>query len=336
MTISWLKFPSFLEKFIENVLTRALNGLFWAHPRFDLVHRVPTPKCLCSEICTDLTLCTAKTALNASSDSQHAALETNRRVYDRMAASGDPLCRPATDAELSQPLSVVDKAGWLGGSIAGKRVLCLAAGGGRQSSLYAAAGAEVTVVDLSGAMLELDRQVAAERDYRMRVLQTTMEDLSGLSDAEFDIVIHPVSTCYVPSVAPVFREVARVIRPGGLYVSQHKQPISLQAGFDRTGDGYAIHHAYYRDTPVPPPSSVASSVKRLRESGAIEHLHRLEDLIGGMCRSGFAIEDLIEPLHAKAEAVPGSFADRAKYIPPYVRIKARRLGDATSQKRLII
>ena len=146
--------------------------------------------------------------LGQTSAQRQAAVETNRRVYDRMAASGDPLCRPASDEELARPLSVVDQAGWLGNDIRGKHVLCLAAGGGRQSSLYAAAGASVTVVDVSGAMLELDRQVAAERGYSLRVLQTSMEDLSGLEDAFFDIVIHPVSTCYVPDVRPVFKEVA--------------------------------------------------------------------------------------------------------------------------------
>ena len=274
-----------------------------------------------------------------------ATLENNRRIYDRMAGSGNPLCQPATEEELARPLSVVDQAGWLGGSISGKRVLCLAAGGGRQSSLYAAAGAEVTVVDLSGAMLELDRRVAAERGYRMRLLQTTMEDLSGLGDAGFDIVIHPVSTCYVPSVVPVFAEVARVTRPAGLYISQHKQPVSLQAGYQRSGyqgsgyqgSGYPICHAYYRETPVPPPSSASPSGKRLRENGAIEFLHRWEDLIGVMCRSGFMIEDLIEPLHAKPDAVVNSFADRATFIPPYVRIKARRTGtDRPETKRLIV
>lgn len=265
-----------------------------------------------------------------------ATLENNRRVYDRMADAGNPLCRPATEEELARPLAVVDQAGWLGGSIAGKKVLCLAAGGGRQSSLYAAAGGEVTVVDLSGAMLELDRRVAAERGYKMRVLQTSMEDLSGLQDGEFDLVIHPVSTCYVPSIVPVFSEVARVTRAGGLYISQHKQPTSLQAGYERNADGYPIRHAYYRETPVPPPDSSAASVKRLRESGAIEFVHRWEELIGGMCRSGFVIEDLIEPCHAKPDAARGSFSDRAQYIPPYVRIKARRKGGVEASRPSLI
>ena len=256
--------------------------------------------------------------------------QTNRQVYDAMAAAKAPLCRPATDEELARPLKTVDQAGWLGESIAGQKVLCLAAGGGRQSSLYAAAGADVTVVDISGAMLELDRQVAAERGFPLRVLQTSMTDLTGLGEAEFDLVIHPVSTCYVPSILPVYAEVARVLREGGLYISQHKQPVSLQASIEPVASGYTLQHTYYRDQPIPPPNVSNSlsdnSARRLREQGAVEFLHRWEDLLGGLCRSGFVVEDLIEPLHAKPHEPVGSFAHRATYIPPYVRIKARRAG----------
>lgn len=231
---------------------------------------------------------------------------------------------------------MVDQAGWLEGDISGKHVLCLAAGGGRQSSLYAAAGANVTVVDLSGAMLELDRQVAAKRGYSLRILQTTMEDLSGLASASFDIVIHPVSTCYVPDIRPVFDEVARVTKPGGIYISQHKQPVSLQADYQRAERGYPVLHTYYRSQPVPPPRQATAASKRLRESGAIEYLHRWEQIVGGMCRSGFMIEDLVEPVHAKPEAPANSFADRAKFIAPYVRIKARRRGEVGESKPKIV
>ena len=261
-------------------------------------------------------------------------LRTNRRVYDAMAASGDPLCRPASDQELANPLATVDAAGWLGGSIEGKRVLCLAAGGGRQSSLYSAAGAVVTVVDLSGAMLELDRQMAAQRGYSLRLFEASMDRLTMLRDGEFDIVVHPVSTCYVPDVRPVFAEVARVTRAGGIYISQHKQPVSLQSSIDPASNGYTIEHAYYRQSAIPAANSSAPSSRRLREQGAIEFLHRWEELIGGICRSGFVIEDLSEPLHAKPDARRGSFADRAKYIAPYVRIKAKRLGGGPEDQKL--
>lgn len=264
-------------------------------------------------------------------------LKTNRRVYDAMAEAGNPLCRPATDGELADPLATVDASGWLGDSVRGKKLLCLAAGGGRQSSLYAAAGADVTVVDISGAMLELDRRVASERGHPMRLFEGSMENLAMLRDGEFDIVIQPVSTCYVPSVAPVFAEVARVCRAGAIYISQHKQPTNLQASIDPLpGGGYQLlhrsdHRAGDQDKqPIPQSHSQARSAERLREVGAMEYLHRWEELIGGMCRSGFVIEDLTEPVHAKRDAKVGSFAHRAAFVPPYVRIKARRVGKSDS------
>lgn len=256
-----------------------------------------------------------------------AALQFNQRCYDRLVADQAALCRPASDAELADPLATLDPMGWLGGDVRGKRLLCLAAGGGRQSAIYATAGAEVTVVDLSPSMLELDRQVARRRGLKMNLIQASMDHLAMLDDGSFDIVVHPVSTCYVPDVAPVFREVARVLVGGGVYVSQHKSPTSLQASHRADANGrYHLEHAYYRQRPIPPVSEPSAATGRLREPGATEYLHRWEQLIGGICRSGMVIEDMIEPFHADPQAVPDSFAARACVVAPYLRLKARRLG----------
>lgn len=272
-------------------------------------------------------------------------MAANRRCYDAMASANAPLCRPATDAELAQPLQTLDPLGWLGGSVRGKRLLCLAAGGGRQSALYAAAGAEVTVVDLSPAMLELDRQVARKRQLAMRLVQASMDRLDGLADRSFDIVVHPVSTCYLPDCSAVFREVARVLDAAGVYVSQHKAPLSLQVSHRRdSASHYQILHTYYRNSPIPPEDEVTRVGRRVREAGAIEYLHRLEQLIGGICRAGMVIEDFVEPLHADEHAAPGSFGDRARFVAPYLRIKASKatnaaghpgIGPATGQSLIV-
>jgi hypothetical protein len=82
-----------------------------------------------------------------------------------------------------------------------------------------------------------------------------------------------------------------------------------------------LNEPYYREGPLP-----SAEPGRLRERGTLEFLHRWEELIGGMCRAGFVIEDLLEPLHADQEAEHGGFAHRAQYVAPYVRIKARRSG----------
>ena len=255
-----------------------------------------------------------------------AAHEHNRRAWDGRAESGGRFTKPVGDEEVADPLAAVDGCGWLGGDIRGQRVLCLAAGGGRQSVLYAAAGADVTVVDISAEMLAIDRKVVAERGLNVRCVEASMDDLSALADASFDIVIHPVSTCYVPDVQPVFAEVARVIVSDGIYISQHKHPASLQASTRRTADGYAISHPYYDRRPLP-----AVEGSKHRESGTLEFVHRIEELLGGMCRAGFAILDVSEPLHADDNAAVNTFADRSRYLPPYLRVKACR--SATGQDR---
>ncbi|QDU54453.1 class I SAM-dependent methyltransferase [Aeoliella mucimassa] len=247
----------------------------------------------------------------------------NARAWDKMVQGRAPLARPATDRDFANPLRTVDPLGWLGESIQGWRVLCLAAGGGRQSALYAAAGADVTVLDISREMLAQDAAVARERKLKLRIVEGTMTDLSMFAAGDFDLVLQPVSSCYVPDVVVVYRQVARLLQGGGLYVSQHKTPASLQVAAKPSSAGYVIDETYYRTAPLPP----ATEPSRLREVGATEYLHRWEQLIGGLCRAGFVVEDLIEPAHAEADAERGTFAHRAQYIAPYVRIKARRVGE---------
>lgn len=238
-----------------------------------------------------------------------------------MVAKRQRFTRPAPDDDFVDPLGKVDPLRWLGGDIRGQRLLCLAAGGGKHGPLYAAAGAVVTVLDISPAMLELDRQVAAERRIELTTVAGSMDDMPMFAAGSFDLVVHPVSTCYVPQIEPVYREVARITRAGGLYISQHKTPTSLQADVSPSARGYELIEPYYRSGPLP---AVVGSPHR--EEGTLEYLHRWEELLGHLCRAGFAIEDLVEPLHAKPDADRGSFAHRSSFVAPYVRIKARRMG----------
>lgn len=249
--------------------------------------------------------------------------EHNRRAWDAMVRQKQRFARPARDSDFATTLKELDPCGWLG-DVRGKRCLCLAAGGGRQGPIYAAAGADVTVVDISSAQLELDREVAAERKLDLRTVHTSMDDLSMFRDGEFDLVIQPVSTCYVADIRQTYLAVSRVTRASGIYVSQHKQPISLQTGTQSVGNQFMLEEPYYRDGPLPP---VKGSLHR--EEGTLEFLHRWDQLIGCLCRAGFVIEDLTEPLHAKPDAARDSFAHRSRYAAPYVRIKARRTGAAS-------
>jgi SAM-dependent methyltransferase len=251
--------------------------------------------------------------------------EHNRRAWDALAQRGQAFTLPATADQFADPLGNLDPRGWLEGSIAGKRVLCLAAGGGKHGPLYAAAGASVTVLDISPAMLERDHEVARRQGLTLRIAAGSMDDLSQFTLGEFDIVIHPVSTCYVPNIASVYEAVARVTAPGGLYVSQHKTPTSLQTSIAPGPQGYIVKEPYFRQGPL---SQVQGTL--LREEGTWEYLHRWEELLGSLCRAGFSIEDLAEPRHADPSAEQGSFGHRCCYVAPYVRVKARRRPSAST------
>lgn len=252
----------------------------------------------------------------------NSVLDQNRRAWDERVRRSQSHTEIARESDFRDPMAVIDDCGWLQGNVRGKRVLCLAAGGGKHSALFASSGAMVTVVDLSPAMLELDRRVARERGLNVRVIETSMEDLSGLGDAEFEVVIQPVSTCYVPDVLAVYREVARVTAPGGVYISQHKQPATLQAEVTGSPRGYLLTEPYYRTGPLP--EVIAGCLHR--EAGTVEFLHRWQELVGGLCRSGFVLEDLVEPRHGDLSADPGTFKHRSAYVPPFVTLKARRMN----------
>ncbi|MEX0725327.1 MAG: class I SAM-dependent methyltransferase [Planctomycetaceae bacterium] len=246
--------------------------------------------------------------------------DLNKAAWNRLVDRGTPFAKVATDDECTKPLDVLDSRGWLPKSVIGLDVLCLAAGGGWQSILYAVAGARVTVVDLSGAMLRQDEREAAKRNVSVTTHEASMDDLSMLRDESFDIVHQPVSTCYVPSIAAVYREVARVLREGGLYISQHKQPGSMQVTHLTPDHHYVLGVEYYHKGPLPTPEDIS-----YREPGTIEYLHRWDQLVGDLCRSGFVLEDLREPYRADPAAPPGHYKHRSRFVPPYVRMKARRI-----------
>ena len=101
------------------------------------------------------------------------------------------------------------------GNLRGKRVLGLASGGGQQMPIFAALGAQCTVLDYSPKQLESERLVAAREGYEIEIVRADMSKPLPFEDASFDLIFHPVSNNYIRHVEPVFRECFRVLRAGG-------------------------------------------------------------------------------------------------------------------------
>src|SRR5207247_2527072 len=167
-------------------------------------------------------------------------VEHNRRIWDERVRQLKTHTQPAPEKDFRNARAVLDECGWLPPIIKGLRVLCLAAGGGRHGPLFASLGAEVTVVDLSPEMLAIDQRIAAKHGLILKLVETSMENLTMLPRGGFDLVIQPVSTCYVPDVVKIYQQVAEVTAGSGLYISQHKQPVSLQSSAIPTPSGYVV------------------------------------------------------------------------------------------------
>ncbi len=88
---------------------------------------------------------------------------------------------------------------WLG-DVVGKRILCLAGGGGQQGPILAAAGARVVVFDASTGQLAQDRAVADREELEIATVQGDMADLSMFDEEQFDVILNPVSTLFVPEL----------------------------------------------------------------------------------------------------------------------------------------
>ena len=242
--------------------------------------------------------------------------DINARTIDRWIAEGWEWGQPISheiyakaargdwDVVLT-PLKPVPHA-WFG-DLRGKRVLGLASGGGQQMPVFAALGAECTVLDYSEKQLESERAVAAREGYDICVVRADMTRPLPFDDGAFDLIFHPVSNCYVREVEPIWRECHRVLRDGGV----------LLAGFNNSFV-YALDNderTVVNTLPFDPLANPEQMRQLADEDCGVQFSHTLEEQIGGQLRAGFTITDLYEDYDAEGglseHHVPGYIATRA-------------------------
>ncbi len=97
------------------------------------------------------------------------------------------------------------------------RVLDVAAGAGHTGLYLAGLGHDVTLSDISDAMLDRVRENAAARGLAVAAQCHTAEQLPYAS-AAFDLVTCRVAAHHFSDVAAFVREVARVLKPGGWFL----------------------------------------------------------------------------------------------------------------------
>jgi SAM-dependent methyltransferase len=225
----------------------------------------------------------------------------NRKAWDDMALAGDKYYHAVTTEQLEAaragdwkiritPQKPVPRE-WLEPTV-GQKILCLAGGGGQQAPILAAAGAEVTVFDLSDRQLERDRKIAGREGMEIRTFAGDMTNLSCFADQEFDLIVNPCSVCFCPEVHRIWQECYRILKKGGSLITGFINPVHyLFDAIEMDDDNFVVRHKIpYSDFDLPTEErDRVLGNERPREFG-----HSLQQLIGQQLDAGFALTGFYE------------------------------------------
>ena len=228
----------------------------------------------------------------------------NRDAWDAESRSGSsPWCQPIDEPTIDKarsghwkviltPMRSVPMT-WFDG-VEGKRVLCLASGGGQQVPILAAAGARVTSFDISKEQLAKDELVGRRDGLDIELVQGDMTDLSYFEAERFDLVFHPVSNVFSSNIRVVWRECHRVLAVGGRLLAGFMNPAYFLFDHDalETGQPLLVRNRlpFSEATGLPP----TKLKQRLDEPSALQFSHSLSDQIGGQIDAGFVISGFYE------------------------------------------
>lgn len=170
----------------------------------------------------------------------------------------------------------------LGPTVAGKDVLEVCCGGGQSAVYLAEQGARVVGVDFSSAQLGHARSFAESRGVSIRFLESDVQDLSELPDAGFDIAFSAYALGFVEDVRNVFRDVYRVLRPGGLFAFSWQSPLYAMTA----PNTLEIVRSYFDRTPI---------VFREKEGTETDFHRTYGDWHRALTDAGFVVQGILEP-----------------------------------------
>lgn len=187
---------------------------------------------------------------------------------------------------------------WLPNNLKDKDILCLASAGGQQAPVLAAAGANVTVFDISEKQLELDRYVAKRNDLTLKTIQGDMSDLVKIANDSFDYIIHPISNLYVPALTPVWRECYRVLRSQGVLLASFYNPILFVFEKNKELQEKGLLKPKFK-LPFSDISHLESSIltQKISSKEALIFGHTLTSQINGQLEAGFLLSGFYEDEH---------------------------------------
>lgn len=189
----------------------------------------------------------------------------------------------------------------------GRKLLGLACGGGQQMPLFAAAGAECTVLDYSERQLESEHMVSEREGYEIEIVRADMSKALPFADESFDVIVHPVSNSYIREVEPLWRECFRILKPGGVLLAGLDNGINYLFDDEET----MLTHSL----PFDPVSDPALMEELQATDSGVQFSHTFEEQVGGQLKAGLVLTHLFEDYNSEGRLcelhIPTFLATRA-------------------------
>lgn len=193
--------------------------------------------------------------------------------------------------------------------LTGVKILGLASGGGQQIPIFAALGANVTVLDYSDNQLKSEKIVADREAYEVNIVKADMTKTFPFGNDKFDIIFHPVSNCYVEDVYHIWNECYRILKPRGVLLAGMDNGLTYMFE-DDGGDSLTIKNKL----PYNPLNNPVVLEQSLKIDGSVQFSHSLEEQIGGQLKAGFVLTHLREDRDREGIL--------SEYFPQYILTRA--------------
>ena len=203
------------------------------------------------------------------------------------------------------------------GEVTGKRILDLGCGEGGYARELTRRGAQVTAVDCSEKAVAHARRLAAEEKLAITHLVRNSNDLFGLPDASFDVVLCSMMLMDCEDLEGTLREAARVLRPEGRLFASVLHPCfdgNHESGIGRQGTGrdrQVVVKNYFepRTWEAPLWDGTTPVIWRHRT---------LEEYVKAFVKCGLTLVDLSEPRATDEQAKRSTAMAWLQKIPLYL------------------
>jgi len=178
------------------------------------------------------------------------------------------------------------------GEIPGRRILELGCGQGHTAVGLATRGARVIAIDDDVAQLGAARALAAQHEVTIEFHQAKPAELAFLAADHVDVALAVTSLSFVQDLNRVFRQVHRVVGPGGHFVMSVPHPAALTADPND-------------------PDRVTSAWDH-REAIGERWIHTAESIVTSLTRTNFAVDQLLE--RRDQNLMPATLVVRARKL----------------------